>query len=386
MLVRSLAPEPVDRAALDAVRAPFAAYAERTGALWTDAPTLQPLSLLLDLAGEAMRPRLFAVQADGGEELALRPDFTIPLARAHIASGEGEARWLYEGPAFLVAAPGSGRSSEFLQVGVEAFGSPADPVEEDAEMAALAWAAAKAGGRGDLSMRFGDVGLFGDLLQALGLPETVRSRLARAFAAGRPMRAELARLTDAPALPEGEGRLARLLTDLPEAEAAGVLEELWRLAGIQPVGGRGAGEIVHRLAERAQAASGPRLSAAEAELIVRYLRISAPPAQALDAAQAIAREAGGGLDPRLEAWARRLKSLNAAGAPADRLTLDPGFVRPFGYYDGVLFEVVSAGLASDAPVAAGGRYDGLIARLGGAPQPAVGFMVRPGRAWRDAPK
>ena len=57
---------------------------EEVGGAWTGAAMLQPLSVMLDLAGEAMRARLVVVQGEG-EELALRPDFTIALARAHNA-------------------------------------------------------------------------------------------------------------------------------------------------------------------------------------------------------------------------------------------------------------------------------------------------------------
>jgi ATP phosphoribosyltransferase regulatory subunit len=73
------------------------------------------------------------------------------------------------------------------------------------------------------------------------------------------------------------------------------------------------------------------------------------------------------------------------------MRLATGFGRAFGYYDGFLFEVRSAALGPDQPVAAGGRYDSLLTRLaaqsgglraakaglGG----AVGCMVRPWRAW-----
>jgi ATP phosphoribosyltransferase regulatory subunit len=61
------------------------------------------------------------------------------------------------------------------------------------------------------------------------------------------------------------------------------------------------------------------------------------------------------------------------------------FGRAFGYYDGALFEVRSAALGEDQPVAAGGRYDGLPAQLGAHLETgAVGCMVRPGRAWAGA--
>ncbi|HEX5377641.1 MAG TPA: ATP phosphoribosyltransferase regulatory subunit, partial [Phenylobacterium sp.] len=50
----------------------------------------------------------------------------------------------------------------------------------------------------------------------------------------------------------------------------------------------------------------------------------------------------------------------------------------FDYYDGLTFEVRSAALGPDQPIAVGGRYDGLPTRLGG-PQEAraVGCMIRP---------
>ena len=68
--------------------------------------------------------------------------------------------------------------------------------------------------------------------------------------------------------------------------------------------------------------------------------------------------------------------------PADQVRLSTAFGRALGYYDGMLFEIRSAALGSDAPVAAGGRYDGLPARLGGdLSRGAVGCVVRPGRAW-----
>jgi len=372
---------PIPASVLAAVRAPFEAF----GGEWTDAPVLQPLTVLLDLAGEAMRPRLFVVQSEGAEALALRPDFTIPVALAHIAGGAAEGRYLYEGKVFRVAPADSGRAVEYLQIGAERYGPAADAGAEDAEMAALAWAAANAGGRKDLSLDLGDVGLFAAFIQAMGLSDAVRTRLARAFASGRGLSAELERAQEpARTVANGGSRLSHLLTDLPESEAAAVLEELWRLAGIQPVGGRGPAEIVHRLVERAEAGRVAPLSPAEADLIGRYLQVTGSPRAALDGVERLAYEAKADIGMALAAWIERLKALVAAGVPEAAMTLSTGLVRPFGYYDGVLFEVRSAALGPDRLVAAGGRYDGLPARLGGtAGACAIGCIVRPGRAWKE---
>jgi len=367
----------IPAAALAAIRARFEAF----GGAWTDAPVLQPLGLLLDLAGEGMRSRLYVVSG-GAEELAMRPDFTIPITRAHIASGRTEGRYLYEGKAFRTPSAAVGSKTEFLQIGIEAFGSFEAPAVEDAAIAALAWTVSKVGGRKDLSIQLGDVGLFRAFLIALNLPEPTRDRLVRVFANPRALWAEVRR-SQAPADAKGSGgRLAGLLADLPENEAAGVLEELWTLAGIQPVGGRSAAEITHRLALRAEAARTPPLTAAEAGLIERFLKVSDQPRHALDKVEALAAEAGGDLSATTKSWTTRLKLLVGQGPAESDLILSTAFVRPFGYYDGVLFEVRSAALGPDAPVAAGGRYDGLPARLGGAPG-AVGFMLRPDRAMAE---
>ena len=82
-------PFPAD--GLEALRAPF----RETGAIWVQPPVLQPLSLVLDLAGEALRSRLFVLQAAAGEEVCLRPDFTAAVARLHLASGAAGGDYAY---------------------------------------------------------------------------------------------------------------------------------------------------------------------------------------------------------------------------------------------------------------------------------------------------
>ena len=362
------------------IRAPF----EGMGATPIDAPVMQPLSLMLDLAGEAVRARLFTVQADGIEAACLRPDFTIPLARAYLASGAATGRYLYEGKAFRVAPPASDADEEFLQIGIEIY-EAGDRAALDADVAALAWRAAQAGGRQDLSMELGDVGLYGAFIAGLGLAPSLKARMERVFLRPGVLKAQLDRAGAPPQDDQNTDRLPALLVGLPEGEATAVLEELWALAGILPVGGRSAAEIVHRLAVRAEDGAGPRLTAAQADLIGRFLAISDQPRRALDAVCALAREAAIDLGDVLEAWDRRAAALDM---PEAALRLSTAMGREFGYYDGLLFEVRSAALGDSRPVAAGGRYDSLLRRLGGGAQPgaagAVGCMVRPWRAYAGA--
>ena len=99
--------------ALAKIRAPFL----ELGAEIVDAPILQPLGLLLELAGEAMRARLFVVQSEGGQEACLRPDFTVPVVRQHLDSGRTSGRYFSEGKAFR-ASSDIERPDEFRQIGL----------------------------------------------------------------------------------------------------------------------------------------------------------------------------------------------------------------------------------------------------------------------------
>ncbi len=367
--------------AFAAIREPIRAIA----AYPLDPPVIQPLGLLLDLAGEELRERLFIVQGGGGPESCLRTDFTLAALQAHLDSGRLSGRYYYRGHAFRVAPPGTDRSEEFPQIGLEVF-EAGDPAALDAEMAALAWRSATAGGRDDLTLMIGDVGLFAAFVDALDLAPPLATRLKRAFSSPRRLRAELAAgETPADPRPRGGERLAGLLSGLSESAATEVLEDIWSLAGIEPVGGRGPAEIVHRLAERAALAASPRLSADRADLIERFLAIADTPDRALAAAEALVGPGHSALSSAREAWGRRMALLVDGGVPPERVRFSAAFGRAFGYYDGVLFEVRSAALGDEQPVAAGGRYDGLAAKLGESLiTGAVGCMVRPGRAWAGA--
>ena len=160
-----------------------------------------------------------------------------------------------------------------------------------------------------------------------------------------------------------------------------MLEEVWALAGIEPVGGRGPAEIAERLIRRAEAARAPALTPAQAEAIGRFLTIEAAPSDALAAVAALAGPKAKALKTALADWTTRLAELSHAGVPVSHARFATALGHAFDYYDGLTFEIRSDALGADRPVAVGGRYDGLPGRLGGPAQArAVGCMVRPRRA------
>ena len=67
----------------------------------------------------------------------------------------------------------------------------------------------------------------------------------------------------------------------------------------------------------------------------------------------------------------QVKALLTAGGV--KYVENPRLVRGLDYYTRTTFEVIASGLGSQSTVVAGGRYDGLIEALGGAPVPGIGF-------------
>ena len=55
--------------------------------------------------------------------------------------------------------------------------------------------------------------------------------------------------------------------------------------------------------------------------------------------------------------------------------INPRLVRGLDYYNLTVFEWVTDALGSQGTVCAGGRYDSLVAEIGGKPQPACGFAI-----------
>ncbi len=56
-------------------------------------------------------------------------------------------------------------------------------------------------------------------------------------------------------------------------------------------------------------------------------------------------------------------------------TVNPKLVRGLDYYNQTVFEWISKDLGSQGTICGGGRYDGLVEKMGGNPTPAIGFAM-----------
>ncbi|MDA9525444.1 ATP phosphoribosyltransferase [Bradyrhizobium sp. CCBAU 11434] len=338
---------------------------------------LQPAEPFLDLSGEDIRKSLYLTTDLSGEELCLRPDLTIPVARDYLASSRAgqPAGFSYLGPVFRYR---SGQASEFLQAGIESFGRQ-DRAAADAETLALALEATAAFGVRDVEVRTGDVALFNALLDALNLYPVWRRRLVKDFNRKISLEQDLERLAaeTTATRSEYEGVLAALAGSDRKAALAFVTD-LMSIAGTTNVGGRTTAEIADRFLEQSTLKSGalPREAIA---VLKRFLSISGNPDEAVAALRALTAEARLDLNGAIDQLESRVGFMAARGIDVKSTRFSTAFGRGLDYYTGFEFEVHHRGNGTE-PLVAGGRYDGLMTQLGAAaPIPAVGFSV-----WVDA--
>lgn len=338
---------------------------------------LQPAEPFLDLSGEDIRKSLYLTTDLSGEELCLRPDLTIPVARDYLASGRAgqPAGFSYLGPVFRYR---SGQASEFLQAGIESFGRQ-DRAAADAEMLALALEATSAFGVRDVEIRTGDVALFNALLDALDLYPVWRRRLVKDFNRKISLEQDLERLAAATAAKhsEYEGVLAALAGSDRKAALAFVTD-LMSIAGTTNVGGRTTAEIADRFLEQSTLKGGA-LPREAITVLKRFLSITGNPDDAIAELRALTADAKLDLAAAIDQFESRVGFMAARGIEVKQTRFSTAFGRGLDYYTGFEFELHHRGNGIE-PLVAGGRYDGLMTQLGSAaPIPAVGFSV-----WVDA--
>ena len=349
---------------------------ERAGYARVVPAILQPAEPFLDLSGEDIRKRMYLTTAPGGGEFCLRPDLTIPVSRDYLASplAGQPAGFCYLGPVFRHR---SDAPAEFLQAGIESFGRP-DQAAADAEMLALGLEATAHYGLAEPDIQIGDVALFASLIAALDLPPAWKRRLVKDFNRKANLAQDLDRLVlgGGNERPEYQGVLAALAGSDPKAAHA-LVTDLLSIAGINAVGGRSVGEIADQFLEQSALGASAKLPRDVRALIEKFLAIAGDPDEAAADLRALAAQGNmtAALNPALDVFESRSGFLAAQGIDLKRVRFSTAFGRGFDYYTGFVFELTDPARTGD-PLVAGGRYDGLLTRLGArAPIPAIGFAV-----------
>lgn len=355
---------------------------EEGGFTQCETSVLQPADPFLELSGEDIRRRTYVFTDAYGRELCLRPDLTIPTCLSYLESLNAGAsptqRLFYSGLAFRCQRPGAIKPNEFMQYGVEILGAP-DASKSDVEIVDLTLAACKRTGLKGYEIQMGDLALFSDFIGSIDMPKQWQERLKRSF--WRPN--DFANLLSHLSSEETEiSGLLKMLSQLSQEEAEAAIADLLDLKGTEPIGGRTVAEITARLLDKAFDAEAPSLPEHVVKLIDDFLSIKGAPTAALEQIKSLSSDNMLDLDNAIATFEKRVTGLRVAGIDEHNMVFATEFGRNLEYYTGFVFEISSPHLGTANQVAGGGRYDNLLAALGGEGSvAAVGAMVRADRLY-----
>lgn len=352
------------------------ALLRRAGFRFVDPPILQPAALFLDLLGEDIRRRAFLTTDADGQELCLRPDFTIPVSRHHLDTTEPSAvgAYAYRGPVFRTRA---GESNEFQQAGFEHFGGPDTPAA-DAETLGLAVEASAVLGLARPDIRMGDAGLVTAVLDALALSGAWRRRIEANLRRSRSLDTDLAHLASRNPLAGADAPAGFLgaLNGADSGAARSAVADLLKIAGIRPLGGRSVDEIADRFLEQAALAAGGGLSATTVDALRAFFAIEGDLDAVARSMRQFATTHALELDAAIDQFELRTGFMAAQGVDVGRVRFATAFARRLDYYTGFVFELHDPGRPDVPHLVGGGRYDHLMSQLGSPqPIPAVGCSI-----------
>lgn len=330
-------------------------------------PAFEDYALLESRYGAAIRERLFTFHAD--REYALRPDLTGSVARmvADGLAGAPPFRLSYVGSCWRYERSQDLRWREFRQAGVELVGAPAGAA--DRELLDCTLAVLEAVGVGQVVVRLGHAGLLAGWLASRA---DTAPHAARLLADMDALDRVAVRAADAD--PQW---LAAKWADVAVGQraaqrfAADAVPERLRVAGAAPDDAAAGSALLLEAARETTRALWLRELGLGEGIAGRLLdlvagsttaRIEAVLGDALDVA------------PVREGLAELVRLAEGLpGAWRSRVELAPGFARGLAYYTGITFEVEAPAFGGQKQLAGGGRFDRMIADLGGPALPAAGF-------------
>lgn len=289
---------------------------ERFGFQPLQTPALEYADILVGKYGADAEKLLYRFEDNGGRDVCLRYDLTVPLARvaAQYQDLPRPLKRYQVAPVWRAEKPGRGRYREFFQCDVDIVGSGS--LLFDAECIAVDYAVMTALGIENFSIMVSTRKVLTALGAALGV--------------------------------EGEDRLNTIFRTIDKLPSQGA-------------------ESV-----RALLASDAECNAGQIDLIMGFVEIDGANDEKLAKVVEV-------VGPSAEEAAGELREVigyaAALGAPESNVSVDFSIARGLDYYTGTVYETFLGDLPGFGSVMSGGRYDGLITRFLGKPMPAVGISV-----------
>jgi len=266
-----------------------------------DTPALEYTEILLGKGGNETDKQLYRFEDQGGRDVAMRFDLTIPFARfaaQNIGVLGTPFKRYHIAPVWRGERPARGRFREFVQCDFDTIGT--DSLAADIETILVVHDLLDKIGIGEFTIRINHRQLLNGLLEQLGLLEHSKE-------------------------------LLRALDKLPKIGEEAVIKEMVDTTGVE---------------------------SGKAEQVLKLAALQGEPEAILEEARSLISSSELGQ----QAWSALqeiTQTCSNIGIASNRLSLDLSIARGLDYYTGLIFETFLADLPDMGSISSGGRYDDL---------------------------
>lgn len=282
-----------------------------------DTPALEYEEILMGKGGDESDKQCYRFVDNGGREVAMRFDLTIPLARfaaQHIGELGKPFKRYHIGPVWRGENTQRGRYREFVQCDFDTIGT--EDVSADIETALVMHDLLAAIDAGEFRIHMNNRLVLSGILERLGLLEC-------------------------------QGAVLRALDKLAKIGPDKVADEMMRVAGA---------------------------SESQAREVLKLAEIEGDPESILAGVLPLVKGSEQG-ERGVERLTRLVECLQAVGVSPKRYSIDLSIARGLDYYTGAIFETFLADLPGIGSVCSGGRYDDLAALYTKERLPGIGASL-----------
>lgn len=374
-----------------AVEAAITRQFERYGYAPIALPIVEYSELFMRKSGEDIVTRMYDFQ-HRGRRLCLRPEMTASVMRAYIEHMQDcilPVRLYYSGPVFRSQQVSHAPYAQFHQVGLELIGAHG-PLA-DGEVIHTACSALDTVHLKQYRVIIGHVGILHAFLNSLAIDGQLRSFLLMNLSTlrerGRDYVAE--RLNELhPAFeatanqqlkerefgtPTHTNRLVSLLHQMHADEARTLIREILDSLNVRLDDYRDPNQLVDRLITKLRRGDQTAALRTALDFMSELVQMHGEPQEVIRECRKLINNYNVTETP-IDYLVELIQHLSAFGLDQDRITLDVGMSLGLQYYTGLVFEILHDETHQIGQLCGGGRYDDLVALLGGnGSQPASGF-------------
>lgn len=338
-----------------------------------------PADIVMNFMGEDVRNRLLFTSSPGGDELCLRPDFTLPLAISYINNELQANKFVYDGYAFRFPSINEKTRycPEFRQIGIENFGDK-NKIDAEGDVISQAYEILSSFYDDHLEIKISDISMFYQLLDHLNIDTHLFNRFRRLYWRGlsaTEIKDSIKKIINTrfdikPRLDLIEEYKNNNLSSIAFIQKLAGSDDLSVFSGRQP------DDIVKRYIDKSELSNNNTINDTVIEQITEFLSIKGNISKITQLLDNFQKKYHIDFAEGIENLENRIKILRKNQIPTDMIEFNATLSRKVEYYTGLVFEVRMKNKNKNEPIAIGGRYDKIFEQLGSKdPIPAVGCSI-----------